>query len=809
MTINVFGGGSSSAPVFPVQRSVRLRSSASAYFNRTLTTPTNNIIWTWSAWVKRGTLGVAQQLMGTGTLGTGADQAGIQFLADNSLTLYQTQTGTGTYEIQVATTQVLRDPSSWYHIVVAYDSAQGTAANRVKIYINGVQVTAFATATYPTSSLASRINAARLHDIGRYGSGVNYFDGYLTEVNFIDGQALTPTSFGSYNSTTGVWQPIKYSGTYGTNGFYLNFQDNSNNTAATIGKDSSGNNNNFTPNGISVTAGVTYDSMLDVPTLTGVDNANFCTGNPLDNATTLTNGNLAVSAGANTGVTGTIAISGSGSFYWETTATTVVAGGNTIVGMIGVSQVSTVRNATASGIRVLARSDGLIIIDATTVQSGLTAWSSGDIIGCAYNATTNSLQFYRNNSAYGTSVTPTAGNTFVPWCCSVVSGTSVFNWNFGQRPFSYTPPTGFKSLNTFNLPDSTIPNGATQFAATTYTGTGSAQTVVNTGNNPLVAPFSNNPNAVALQPDFVWVKGRSGATDHALYDSVRGTTKQLESNDTAAETTEATGLTAFGSSGFTVGALAQMNTNAATYVAWQWKAGGAAVTNTSGSISSQVSANPSAGFSVVTWTVPASGAYTVGHGLGIAPSMIIMKDKTNGTTSWITYHKSISTTTALYLILNSTGGTASSAGIWGSALPTSTVFGNTVAVGTLATDAVVAYCFSEIAGFSKFGSYTGNNSATDGTFVYLGFKPRFLIIKSTSAGTSWVMVDSSRNTYNLSDTSLYSESANSESTIGTVNDIDFLSNGFKLRNNTGFVNASQTYIYAAFAENPFKNALAR
>jgi hypothetical protein len=252
-----------------------------------------------------------------------------------------------------------------------------------------------------------------------------------------------------------------------------------------------------------------------------------------------------------------------------------------------------------------------------------------------------------------------------------------------------------------------------------------------------------------------------------------------------------------------------VNVNTQTYVAWQWKANGAGVTNTSGSITSTVSANTTSGFSIATFNAGAAGNKTVGHGLGVAPNLWIVKGLTVAANSWSVGSSALTTPASNYLVLNATSGSASDTRIWANAAPTNNVFSFESGYTLPANSDCVAYCFAAVAGYSAFGSYTGNNSATDGAFVYLGFRPEFLIIKSTSASTEWVMMDSARNIYNLADTSLYANRAYSEATIGTVNDIDFLSNGFKLRNNTGFVNASQTYIYAAFAETPFKYSLAR
>jgi hypothetical protein len=336
-------------------------------------------------------------------------------------------------------------------------------------------------------------------------------------------------------------------------------------------------------------------------------------------------------------------------------------------------------------------------------------------------------------------------------------------------------------------------------AATLYTGTGASLTVANT------------VGSTSFQPDWVWAKSRSAATDHALYDSVRGVQKQIESNSTGAETTETTGLTAFGSTGFTVGALAQMNTSAATYVAWQWKAGTTSASNTNGSITSTVSVGATQGFSVVTYTGNGTAGATVGHGLGVAPNMIILKPRlASADDNWKVYHSSIGPTGALFL--NVTSGTSTSNVYWNNTAPTSSVFtvssSASVNYTNQSTITYVAYCFAAVAGYSAFGSYTGNG-ATDGPFVYTGFRPRFILVKSSSGAFDWHITDTSRSTYNQADTVLFPNSSAAESSGGGYY-YDLLSNGFKCRNLGSATNGSGAiYIFAAFAESPFRNALAR
>ena len=330
------------------------------------------------------------------------------------------------------------------------------------------------------------------------------------------------------------------------------------------------------------------------------------------------------------------------------------------------------------------------------------------------------------------------------------------------------------------MPAITKPNQ--HFNATLYTGTGSARSVTGVG----------------FQPNFVWIKERSSTSGHALFDVVRGVQKRLVSNGTDAEDTSAQLLTAFNSDGFSVGTDGAINENTQTYVGWQWKAGGTSVINTSGTISSNVSANPTAGFSIIQFTATGATA-NVGHGLGVAPQMIIVKDAASEG-NWAVWHTSL-TSTAHYLFMNTTAAQASASAIW-TGTPSSTTFG----IGSWHTaDRQIAYCFAPIAGYSAFGKYTGNGS-TDGAFVYTGFRPRFVLIRSTSNLREWFLVDTARNSFNVANSPLRANSTGAE---GTDTVLDMVSNGFKLRSSDTAFNASETYIYAAFAEAPFKFANAR
>lgn len=804
----------------PISRSVRTRLAASAYFNRTPSVASNRKTFTWSSWVKIGQLGLASNPLFGGIIAGTSNVTEIAFNASNQLDFFSQNTA-GTVIGRRTTTQVFRDPSAWYHIVVVIDTTAATAADRIKIYVNGSQVTNFAASTDFSLNDNTGINDTTVQRIAGRASGTYFFDGYLTEINFIDGQALTPSSFGTTDSITGAWVPMPYTGTYGTNGFYLNFKDNTSTT--TIGYDYSGNSNNWTANNISLTAGVTYDSMVDVPTLwmpynTAGDvgatvRGNYATLNPLYKGSnvTPTEGNLKFGMTAGNfheGITGTI-FPTSGKWYAEfrwnavtaNTTATAVCRNNAAMNNITCAFQNTVdtNSPTFRSYIVNGNKD----TNTTSAAYGST-YTANDTIGVALDLD-NGKVWFSKNGAWQASGDPAAGTNAAftditgsdGWTFGVSgygSGGDNCQANFGQQPFTYTPPTGFKALNTFNLPAPTINNGASYMAATLYTGNGSTQTV---------------NNSAGFYPDFNWIKNRNNVGSHVLVNSVVGGTKQLFSNLTNAEQTDTNITNGISASGIALGnnstGTGSTNQNTYTYVLWQWLAGaGSSSSNTSGSITSTVSVNATAGFSIVTYTGNGTNPSTVGHGLGVAPKMMIFKDR-SGVANWPVYHASLGNTSAL--LLDTTGASTATVNWWNNTSPTSSVF----TIGSNENPSGrnhVAYCFAEVAGFSKFGSYTGNGSA-DGPFVYCGFRPRWVMIKRTdSAGFDWNIIDTSRNTYNVTTSRLWADLSNAEDSTDNVCDIT--SNGFKLRSTNTNTNASGgTYIFMAFAENPFKYSNAR
>jgi len=348
------------------------------------------------------------------------------------------------------------------------------------------------------------------------------------------------------------------------------------------------------------------------------------------------------------------------------------------------------------------------------------------------------------------------------------------------------------------MPTPTIPAGNLFMNATTYTGTSATQVI------------TNGAAGASFQPDLVWMKARNNANYHWLTNSVTGSSEYLSSNDTIAARTGVTdALTSFNSNGFSLGVntsdayvAAGVNYTGRTYVAWQWKAGGTAVANTAGSIASQVSVNSTAGFSIVTYTSPNTLVdETVGHGLNATPQFIITKNR-DASFNWDIWHKDLSSGNGL--VFEDTG---AGAGRWPTTTPTNSVFSVKYNYEHTSTNRYVAYCWAPVAGYSAFGTYTGNN-ASDGPFVYTGFRPRFVMIKRTNTTGNWNITDTSRNPYNNTTVALRPNSTATESTVGTVY-VQPLSNGFKITNNNTDTNGTGTYIYACWAEAPFKFANAR
>ena len=913
---------------YTIANSARFNNDDSAYLNRTLTTPTSSNKWTWSAWVKPGNLTITRNLFTAGA--AGADDA-IALGSSDNLDVYF-NIGTNGRRISTA---VFRDPSHWYHVVVATDTTQGTAANRLRMYVDGVELTSFGTDTAFTQNYTTKINSAVATYMGQRGNSTQYFDGYMSDVYFVDGQALAPTDFGETDAN-GYWRPKSYAGTYGTNGFKLDFASGSD-----LGNDVSGNNNDWTANNINAT-----DQVIDTPT------NGFATGNPLivPAGGTYSNGNL-----QNTGTARGTFLMTTGKWYWEvyangasvtagvisetgTASTTSIASGSTygflydadskilyyatttssftqfataysgnqfpyVTGGSTIVNYGQSANATSTATTLTYRSGsgGYFLYQPTTVSGsgsqtftgngtftvptyasltatvngggggggggggsnfcgisargtagtagGASSFNStvvgngggagggsgvgicGDSIGAggaggtASGGDTNTSgsaggagQSAASGGAGGSAGSPrggaggaggngngdggggggggaTATKTYSAGGLTVGAGISVVvgggggggsgsngggaagtSGTAGSVAITWTTSASisdYKALSISNLPEPAIVVPKDYFDAVLYTGNASTNAIT----------------GLSFQPDFVWAKGRSSAVSHRLIDSVRGGTKVLYSDSTASEAGIGDSNMTFTSTGFTWnGGSTNANDNGVTYVAWAWKE------------------SPTSGFDIVTYT--GNGANrTIAHSLGVAPDFIIVKIRSSAD-NWPVYNEALGAGNRLHL--NLSNASDASPTTWNGTAPTATNFSVGSASETnLNGGNFVAYLFAEVEGYSKFGSYTGNAS-TDGPFVYTGFKPRYVMYKRTNvAGEHWTVFDSARNPYNLANRSLYLSSNAADADASTNAPIDLLSNGFKLRNTNSVGNASGgTYIYAAFADVPFKYSAA-
>ena len=709
------------------------------------------------------------------------------------------------YLMHTDTDMAFRDVSAWYHLVLVVDTTLSTATDRYIIYVNGSEITHTwrnQSSNTPQNAEFHYFNLAK-YAIGAYVNpntaaydprGNGY---YLAEYHAVDGTAYAPTDFGEFKN--GVWIPKETSGiSYGNGGFYLDFADSSD-----LGKDVSGNANHFSTSSMS-----SSDQKIDTPT------NNFATYNGIWQSSGLSHseGNLkqetpTVSQSYPIGVS-TIPMT-SGSWYFETYINL-----SSVSGAVGIIVIPAGHGRSYND-RVTYSNSGNKNVNGTSSSYGA-SWTTGDIIGCHYDADGGTVTFYKNGTSQGVAATSVPNLDWLACTQGYTTGNGRYDINFGQNgtfngnvtaggnsdangigDFKYTVPTGALALCTANLPEPTIgPNSAT-------TSDENFDTILF---NKSTAPASIT--GLEFQPDIVWTKNIANAYHSILFDAVRGASSGgiypsgSEYEDYFAVNSD---LVSFDTNGFTIGSTSSTNVQLGSNVGWTWKVNGSGSSNSDGSITSTVSANTDSGVSIVTYAGTSANA-TIGHGLGVAPKMVICKNR-DVTTSWPVYHSGLSSAAyAMYFDITNAQGSFPT--LWNSTAPTSSVFN----VGTGGNQSngggynYVAYCFAEVEGFSSFGSYTGNGS-TDGPFIYTGFRPAFVIIRETGNTNNWMLFDDKRLGYNVDNKYMLIETPASEGPGGFI---DILSNGFKCRNTQVTTNRSSgNYIYMAFAENPFKYANAR
>ena len=805
-------------------------SSSNGRLTRTFSTVDSNVHFTLNFWIKRSAIegsnpvssarpltfftprlstsgSVLQEFMFSAT---GSYGAGDAFAITN--------TNTGAYVL--STNNLFRDTSAWYNFHIQADLDNGSASEKLKIFINGTEASYNVDNRGSFTSLAGI--AAGAWTIGDY-YGYGYpIQSYLAQWAYVDGYTHPPTDFAE--SKNGVWIPKDLSSgiTWGSAGHLLMFQDSS-----ALGDDTSGKGNDWATANIS-----THDQMLDSPTFGSSSSGNFCTWNPLlFNAQSLSEGNCRFDGQTNNrSAYGNFGLAIGSKYYVEFL---VVIATNYGFNM-GISSPpfnplsSQYGDSTAFGWEINASSSSNWFTQSMTAGTRGSASSNigqdtTRVMAITVDRVNHQIKCYLDNVlTYTIAISATAEFSFYSGFSGGSNANLRNNINAGQDStgggdfsagsatdengfgsFQYAPPTGFLALCSANLPvadavdpaqtDDNYPQKL--FSATIWTGNGSGRTI-----------------SSGSKSDAVWIKRRNGAASWAVQDSTRGTSAALEFNTAATEDTSFTqGVTAFGSSSFNIGTQSQVNNNSDTYVGYAIGAnGGTTSSNGNGSVTSTVQTDPSGAFSIVTWA-GSGGAATIGHGLSGAPSFMVAKSRTSSATveDWVAFHKNMNNgaypANESRMYLNSTGGYSTGA-LWQNDNNSSTVFGVTSNISNSSKN-YVAYCFTDVEGYCKADYYVGNGESSDNAFVYLGFRPAWIMIKGLASGAGWNIHDNATSPINLASTALQANTSGAE--LSNYN-IDMLSNGFKVRDGDGDLGTNgNKYIYLAMAKNPFKYSLAR
>lgn len=752
-----------------------LGGGTSGHLSRTIGSAGNRSTWVFEAIIRLADIATSDVYLSAGTSSSNFTSIG----RDSSSRIYVSDWN-GSYTWRLISDRALVDPDAYYHLVVAYDDTQTTSTNRVRAWINGEALT-WGTASYPAQNDgASEILNSVEHLLGKQtaGSGANdHSSAYTARYALYEGLAITDPVTDGFGELTdeGFWGLPRPAHAYGDNGFLLEGGDD-----IASGTDRSGNGNNFTPSG---TITVTNDSPTDSEIRRlGV----FANLTPLAKHASATQGSGGLAHGTSSAADWyasmfSLQTPTSGKWGWEVTFT---SGTYAQAGLASSSVAwwTAVGGSINPGV-VWNFQAGTISKNGSTVAT-VTASSTSDVHEFLYDVDDATLYLKRNGSLVAT-VTGVGAECVWPFVATY--GTANLTIDCGQS--GHTPSeAGYKTLATQNMDAPTISDPSEHFKALTYNGDGTTSHAI---------------SGVGFQPDFVWVKRMDTSADHRMADAVRGATKYLVSNGSYSQATSSENILSFDSDGFTVGASSACNAGGGTYVAWCWKADGAGTSNTDGSISATVSANPMAGFSIVTFTGTGANA-TVGHGLDRPPGMVIIKrldastnfavghDGLHGVDPWNDYH----------LKLNSTAARSGTDYVWNATAPTSSVF----SVGTdskvnASGSLHVAYCFAEVPGCCKVGSYTGNAS-TDGPFVHLGFPPGFILVKNTDTTSNWYLWDTTRAPFNPVTGGLVAN-ANGGTYSGT--DLSITSTGFKIQDSETAMNGSgNNIVYLALGGAPIQ-----
>tara|TARA_R100001509_G_scaffold149974_1_gene108608 strand:- start:286 stop:2748 length:2463 start_codon:yes stop_codon:yes gene_type:complete len=763
-------------------------SASNAYLSRTPASAGNRKTFTISFWVKRGRLG---DQAGSNTYGQRIFHA-----ADSSSAFFDIKwSGTGDTEganrlhireysssaeqIQYWTNRRFTDTTKWYHILLAIDTTQSTSGDRIKLYVDGDQITSWYRSNAPSLNLDTLVNSTVAQHIGRFvGATSNNLDAYLAEFNLVDGTALTPDTFGLTDTSTGRWIPKALTGiTYGTNGFRLQFGSTSN-----LGDDTSGNTNDF-----SVSNLVAGDQTTDSPTQNHATLSSSRTRGSL----TLSEGNLKMTCtSTNYGASATtlkFSEQTSQGFYFEVKNAGSAQDAMSVLIMrnsVAVSGLGSNQQFTDC-FGLMSRGGGgsnqywLSNNGSNDVTTGV-SHASNDYIQVAFKDGKvwygiNNTWIFSGNPATGAN--PTYDNISGQDFRFLMTGYNnhILECNFGQKSFNYTPPTGFVAVQQDNLPET-----AKGVSGLTWTKDRDATASWMCIDSSRTYAAEGVPAAINLD----------------------NTNKEYGQNDFV------DGINKFLKGGFAVATsnntYSYMNKSGNSNVSYCWVANGGTTSSiTTGTINTVVQANTTAGFSIVKYTgIGSSGAGY--HGLSSAPEWMIFKDRENDSTNWRCYHKSLGITQYLSLNVNTQ---AQSASMWGAPTASAFIIGGTGYEVNESGRDYIAYCWHPVEGYSKFGKYSGNGN-DDGPFIYLGFRPAFIIIKRYAGGDSdWMCADSKRWSFNRG------SGASSSTNISIFNstgaevtnyaNIDFLSNGFKIRSQPSANGSSSTYIYCAWAEHPF------